>query len=80
MTRAIPFQPVKPAKRNSGSDVGNLVRPYGAAKRLGITYPMLRQAIELGEIQIITFGGRQYISKSEIERVRKLLAGDEEQP
>jgi hypothetical protein len=47
--------------------------PYEAAKKIGVAWPLLRNAIENGEVEMRTFGGRNFLTDAEIERVKKLL-------
>jgi hypothetical protein len=47
--------------------------PYAAAKELGIAWPLLRTAIDNGEVKTISFGNRIYLTNAELERVRKML-------
>jgi hypothetical protein len=44
-----------------------------AAEQLGVTYKMLLTAIELGEVDTVTFAKRRFIKRSEIERLQRLL-------
>ena len=48
--------------------------PYNVAAILGIPYPRFKRAIEAGEVATQSFGGKVYITKHEIERLKALIA------
>lgn len=66
---------IKRHARSKGM-MGANVGLWRAAKMLGVRYPTLKKAVDLGEIAVITFAGQKYIQPSEMERVHKLLAGE----
>lgn len=47
--------------------------PYAASRELGLSWPLFKRAIELGEVKTVTFGGRMFIPTAEMERLRALV-------
>jgi hypothetical protein len=48
--------------------------PYSVAAMLGVPYPRFKRAIEAGEVATQSFGGKVFITKREIERLKALIA------
>ena len=47
--------------------------PYAASRELGVSWPLFKRAIDLGEVKTATFGGRMFIPTGEMERLRALV-------
>lgn len=76
MSETLKFQPPpKKATKNTNAGPGLFTRRH-VAEILGISDAQIYRACMLGEIKTVTFGGRDYIPLSEVERLRKLLSGE----
>ena len=62
-------QSEKPKSRR----IGSATSVMGAAEALGINAKILRAAIKRGQINVISFGGLDYIHDDEIERLKELF-------
>ncbi|SFJ15214.1 hypothetical protein SAMN04515648_2899 [Phyllobacterium sp. CL33Tsu] len=56
--------------------VNHGLRPYQAARELGVSYPMFKQAMDQNHVRYVEFGNAKLITPMELERLKRMFHGE----